>query len=721
MADSTTRLPTASSAITPLDHVVVRLRLIGQMEAWTVRSESVLPAGRKTRALLACIAMAAPRPVLRGRLAEQLWSRRPEEQARASLRQEIHRLLEALSPAETDVLVITRDHLTLRPGAVWIDVEEVMRATTAQPSSLALLDGDLLEDLDGVDPNFDAWLNTERERLRDRARGIAEAMLKENLEPDAAIAAAQRLLTIDRSHEGAWRSLMKAHAARGERGLAVQAYDRCRAVLADMLDAAPSVETQKLLNDIRGPSHSRLPLRPPQPAEAASVPPQPAAPPPAAPAPQLPPPVADVVPPRKRETAPSRGGAHIGVMPFRLIGMPDEDAHLAPGLADEITNALSRFRWMFIVSSNSLGRFAAEQRDEAAIRREFGLDFLLDGSVQRAGNKIRISLRLLDLRANNQIVWARRFDRETNDLLSLQDEIAAEVVAQIDPEILLIEAKRSTSRAQVDATAYDLMLRAIPLIGRMEHEPFLLAGQHLADAIALEPDYAAAYAWYAYWHIFLVGQDWADHPKAMMEKAGELAERAIVLDPFDARGLAISGHVRAFLHRRVREAMVLHERALSLNPNLAMAWALSAMTHAYSGDPDEAERRLTRYKKLSPLDPHAFVFDGFFGMIHLMKRDYESAIEVGRNISQLNPSFSATYKPYLAALGHLHRDQEAASIRRRLLALEPDFTIERFLETNSMERESDKMHYAEGLRLAGIRERDPPVANAPIVLRPGLS
>src|ERR1700689_1522721 len=226
MGDSPNRPSTASMPTNALDHVVVRLRLIGQMEAWTVRSESVLPAGRKTRALLASIAMAAPRPVLRGRLPEQLWSPRPEEQARASLRQEIHRLLDALSPAETDILIITRDHLTLRPGAVWIDVEEVMRATAAQPASLALLDGDLLEDLDGIDPNFDAWLNTERESLRDRARGIAETMLKDDMEPDAAIASAQRLLTIDRSHEGAWRALMKAHAARGERGLAVQAYAR---------------------------------------------------------------------------------------------------------------------------------------------------------------------------------------------------------------------------------------------------------------------------------------------------------------------------------------------------------------------------------------------------------------------------------------------------------------------------------------------------------------
>src|SRR4051812_34906135 len=265
-------MPASSNRTAPLqvqaespDEAIVRLRLIGQMEAWTVTSENVLPAGRKTRALLAAVALSAPRPALRGRLAELLWSRRPEEQARASLRQEIHRLLEALQPAKGEVLIITRDHLALRPGAVWVDVEEVMRATTNQPASLSLLDGDLLEDLDGIDPTFDAWLNTERERLRDRARGVAEALLREQVEPEAAIPAAQRLLQIDRAHEGAWRALMRAHAARGERGMAIQAYDRCRAVLADLLDASPSAETQKLLAEIRGPSGSRMPLRPPSP------------------------------------------------------------------------------------------------------------------------------------------------------------------------------------------------------------------------------------------------------------------------------------------------------------------------------------------------------------------------------------------------------------------------------------------------------------------------
>jgi tetratricopeptide (TPR) repeat protein len=238
----------------------------------------------------------------------------------------------------------------------------------------------------------------------------------------------------------------------------------------------------------------------------------------------------------------------------------------------------------------------------------------------------------------------------------------------------------------------------------MERAPFMHAGEYLARAIELEPEYAAAYAWYAYWHIFLVGQDWSDDPRATMVEAGELAERTIVLDPFDARGLTIAGHVRAYMHRRLHEAAALHERALSLNPNLAMAWALSAITYAYMGEPEEAERRNNRYKRLSPLDPHAFFFDAFFILIHLLKRDYESAVAVGRSVSEMNPSFSATYKPYLSALGHLGRTQEATVVRRRLLAIEPDFTVERFIATSPLERESDRDHYAQGLRLAGLAE-----------------
>ena len=205
--------------------------------------------------------------------------------------------------------------------------------------------------------------------------------------------------------------------------------------------------------------------------------------------------------------------------------------------------------------------------------------------------------------------------------------------------------------------------------------------------------------------MFLVGQGWAEDPRAVMERAGQLAERAIVLDPFDARALTIAGHVRAFLHRRLREAIALHERALSLNPNLAMAWALSACAYAYLGDPEEAERRNNRYKKLSPLDPHAFFYDTFFIYIHLLKRDFESAVAVGRTVSEMNPSFSASHRLYLAALGHTGRLQEAAVVAAGCWRSSPTSPSSASSRQRRWSARSIASCIAQGLRLAGVPER----------------
>lgn len=670
------------------DVVVMRLRLIGQMEAWTLTSESVLPTGRKTRALLAVLALSAPRPVMRGRLAEMLWSRRPEEQARASLRQEIHRLLETLGAAGPRVLLVTRDHLALRPGAAWVDVEEVLRATPAKPAALSLLDGELLEDLDGVDAAFDAWLIAERERLRDRARVLAEALLREQTQPDATIAAAQQLLAIDRAHEGAWRALMRSYAGRGERGMAIQAYERCRQVLADLLDAQPSEETMRLIAELRASGAPRAaPALPPLHAEPRGAP------------------RADMRSEQRGEPrVEQRGGARVGVMPLQLVGMTAAEAHLGTGLAEEITSALARFRWMFLVSSNSLAHFATQTRDENAIRRAFDIHFLLDGTIQRVQGRLRIALRLLDLRAGNQVVWSRRFDRQADDLLTLQDEIAAEAVAQIDSEILLIESRRAALHPLSDATAYGLLLRALALSDRLERPLFAQAGELLRKAIAQEPDYAAAHAWYAWWHVLLVGQDWTEDPAAGIARAGQLAERAITLDPQDAKVLTIAGHVRANLHRRLHEAIALHERALALNPNLSMAWGLSGIALAYMGELDEAERRLRHYKKLSPLDPRAFLFDTGLCVLSLLRGDHSGAVAIGRSVSEGSPAFSAACKPYLAALGHLGLRDETIAVRARLLTLEPEFSVRRFLRTCPFEVPEHREHYAAGLRAAGVPE-----------------
>jgi len=664
--------------------ISARLRLTGQMRAWSVSGDNILPTGRKTRALLAAIALSAPRPALRGRLAELLWSRRPEEQARSSLRQEIQLLLRALSPSKTEILRVTRDHLSLVPGAMWVDVEAIMRPATSKPVALSLLDGELLEDLDGTDPAFDMWLTAERERLRDRARGMAETLLREQTEPASVIPAAQRLLQIDRAHEEAWRALMRAHAAQGERGMAVQAYDRCRAVLADLLDAAPSPETQSLLNEIRGPSSKRLPSRPPRPAE-----------------------VAPRATPERGEAAKPgghacRGGPHVGVLPLRGVGLPDDIAWLGPSLANEITTALSRFRWLSVISSGSLARFARVNHDMAAIQRGRDIDLLLDGAVQRSRDKLRITLRLLDLREDNQVVWARRFDRPSDDLLSVQEEIAGEVAAQIEPIILLTEAKRIAANATAETSAYALILRSVLLITRLDRDGFMRAGEQLARAGELEPDQSAARAWYATWHALLISQNWAADPIAAGTRAVELANRAIILDPYSAGAFTVAGHVRAFINRSPHEAATLHDRALELNPNLAAAWALSAITHVLLGDAAEAERRYQRYKSLSPLDPYSFMFDGLFAMFHLVKRDYATTAAFGRAVTQLNASYSAGYKPYLSALGHLGDKNEAATVLRRLRSIEPGISVARCLSAFPLEVQVDRDHFAEGLRLAGM-------------------
>ena len=691
-----------------MENVAIRLRLIGQMEAWTVNSESVLPPGRKTRALLAIVVLSSPRPVLRSRLAELLWSRRPEEQARASLRQEIHRLLEVLAPAGTEILQINRDSLVLRPGVVWVDVDEVLRATTTHPGALALLDSELLEELDGVDPAFDGWLHGERERLRDRARNVAEALLNEQVAPDALIPVAQQLLSIDRAHEGAWRALMRAHAERGERGMAIQSYDRCRAVLSDMLDAVPSPETQALLAEIRSGKTVRAPA--PGPVYAGAPEPRPES-------RQEPRP--ETRPESRQESRQesrsdsrqesrisSRAGARIGVLPLTLVGIEPAQAYLALGLAEEITSALSRFRWLSLVSTSSLAQAVQDGRDDYALRQNLGLDYLIDGAVQRGGERIRVTPRLIDLRDGNQVVWTRRFDCALDDLLSVQDHVASETVAQVDPELLRLESRRAAQAPLAECSPWDLMLRALPGMSRSDRQQFMESGQALRRAIERQPDLAPAHTWLAYWHVFLIEHGWVDELDDAVEAASRSAERGITLDPQNARSFTVAGHVRGALERRLPEALSLHDRALALNPNLAMAWALSGFAQLWAGNFDQAEERLERYRKLSPADPFAFQYDVGFSLLAFARGDFERAAEHGRAVYELNPDYAPGCKTYLAALGQLGRQAESAVVRRRLLAFAPDFCIARFMDETPFEDREQVERLAAGLRSAGIAEEN---------------
>jgi TolB-like protein len=536
-----------------------------------------------------------------------------------------------------------------------------------------VIEGALLADLDGLDPAFDAFLAEERRRFRARARSLAESHYAAHDPAEARAVAARRIVQIDPGHEPGWLALIRALADLGDRAAALAAHEQARGALA-AAGLVPSDELEAFAARLR---------RDRAVGDASAV---------------------RALPVAAAAARPPVRGARIGVAPLRLLGQGAGE-HLSVALADEITTALSRFRWLAVVSSASLARLH-DPTDTLAVRRELGLDLMLAGSVQAATKngvaQVRVALSLIDLRAEAEVMWAQRFDRDASDIFALQDAVAAEVVARVDPEILLIEARRAEARAPAPATAYDMLLKAIPAIYRLDRVPFMEAGVLLAAATAREPDYAAPHAWYAYWHVFLVGQGWAERPEEAMATAGTLADRAVALDPADARGLTIAGHVQAFLHRRHDQAIALHERALSHNPNLPMAWVFSGAAHGYAGRHAEAIRRIERYRRLSPMDPHAFLFETGLMTPHILLGAPAEAVRIGEAVTAMQPRLTAAWKPYAIALALAGREEEARAAGQRLLALEPGFTIAGFLATTPYVRPDDLALLADGLARAGL-------------------
>ena len=400
---------------------------------------------------------------------------------------------------------------------------------------------------------------------------------------------------------------------------------------------------------------------------------------------------------------PRRSGLRLGIREMRVIGA-DVDQALSPGLAEEVTTALSRFRWISCVSGSSLAAIAGEAGESGLRWPELDLDLLLDGTIQRAGERVRITVRLLDMRAGEAVIWANRFDQDASDTLTVQDRVAAAIVAQVDPLLLLREGERAATRDPRGVLPRDLVLQAVPAIYRMDRLSFHAAGALLEAALRADPACTDALAWYAYWHLFLVGQGWADDPDAATRRAGELADTAVAMDPNDARALTLAGHVRGFLLKRPSEAAVLHERAISLNPNLAIAWCFSGFTLTYMGDHATALVRMAKAIELSPSDPHLFFFQAAIIMPHLLLGEYEEAAAAGRKAIELNPWFSSSFKGCLAALGHLGLTREATSVRSRLAKLEPNFTVRDAIARSPMSLAADIERYADGLRRAGLQE-----------------
>lgn len=637
------------------------------MAVHDAHGHTILPRTRKSRAILAILAMASPRPVLRVTLAELLWSRREKEQARASLRQCVHELQDTLGADWGQLFQADRHHLSLKGQDLAVDVPGATQDPEVTVEALERFGETLLSDLDGLDPAFDRWLSDERARCQRHARTIGESLLGKVEDAREGIAVAKGLLGIDRTHEGAWRMMMRGHALAGDISAALACYDACRTAVTGASGQPLARETEDLALRLREQTDGTPDHRTAQPVNITAL----------------------LQPTGKRDHSQLR----LLVVPLRPIN-EDHDG-FATGLSEEISAGLSRFRWISCVPG-----VQADGSDAAVL----DVDMMLEGTVQQSGTRVRIIVKLVDRRAEGEIIWAGRFDRTMTDPLSLQDELGAAIVAQIDPELMRHEGKRPSRGDSSEATAQDLLLRALPGIYRLDQGSFLQARQLLEASLEADPSSSVTNGWLAYWNLLNVGQGWADDPNASTAEAARLAERAVMLDPSDARALTLAGHVRAFLGKRPEEAIALHERALALNPNMALAWCFSGLSHFYLGNHKDALRRIRQAIFLSPSDPHGFFFDMALILPSLMAGDCDGAITAGRRAIEINPLFSSSHKGYLAVLGIAGRTREAKEVLSRLMRLEPDFSVQEAILRSPMTRSEDVACYAEGLRLAGLRE-----------------
>jgi tetratricopeptide (TPR) repeat protein len=385
-----------------------------------------------------------------------------------------------------------------------------------------------------------------------------------------------------------------------------------------------------------------------------------------------------------------------------MAGHAANDESLASSVTQEIATALAKFQRFDVVppaSSTPISAAALTSRESSELR---DLDYAVEGAVSSDGKRPQVSIRLLDLGECARTVWSERFVLVVGKLPGWSKLIANRIVAGMDPVTSFFDG-HPRRRKRYGATG--LLLDAIPLMSSLERRKYEEAGRLIDRALEIEPDNAMAAAWAAFWQVVYFGQGWTLDLVRASAIAQTRARRALELTPDDAETLTICGHVNSFLGRDYDVALYYFDRAQRINPNLEAAWCWSAATYSYVGKPGAALERLKHFRELLPNNSCYVWAQNIYSIAHAFAGNYEDAVTSARRVVKSNPAFVNGYKPLLASLGHLGRHEEAKPYVDKLLALEPNFTVERFGQVYPIKYDGDREQYMKGLRLAGIPER----------------
>ena len=389
----------------------------------------------------------------------------------------------------------------------------------------------------------------------------------------------------------------------------------------------------------------------------------------------------------------------IAVLPFDNMSGDPEQQYFSDGIAEDVITSLSKIRWLFVIARNSSFGYRGGDVPVARIGDELGVRYVLEGSVRRAGDRVRVTAQLVEARSGNH-VWAERWDRRLDDVFEVQDDITTRIVTELDPAIRSFETHAALAKPPDSLQAWDHLLRGLWLRHQFRKQSRADARREFERALELDPNYARALAGLATCLIDDVMLGFTDDPTASLEAAGEAAQRALALDPDDpACHFTIAGW--CFWTHRLEQGRRAAERAVELNPNSFHAHYILGGLLNYLGAPEASIRASELAIELSPNDPIAWHCLGSLAHAHYNLGEYEKTIEVAERAISIRHGYLFGRILRTAALGQLERSDEAAKSLAEILERRPDFSTDTF-GFYPFEIDGQRDHLIDGLRQAGM-------------------
>ncbi len=391
----------------------------------------------------------------------------------------------------------------------------------------------------------------------------------------------------------------------------------------------------------------------------------------------------------------------IAVLPFLNLGGDAEIDYFVDGIVEDLITALSRNRSFFVIARNSSFTYKGGSADVKQVARELGVRYVLEGSIRVSGDRMRLTGQLIEGLSGRHL-WADKFDSTSGDPFELQDRLVERVVGAIAPQLENAEMNRVKLESTSDPAAYDVYLRGLASWNRWSRDDNANALKFFYAAIEKDPDFATPYGLAASCYQFAKANGWqSDFDR---EEISRLTERAVELGSDDAVALCWGGHVRAFFFKEVERAVLLIDRALELDVNLAAAWQRRGWVRGYAGDHEEAIRSLERAMRLNPLDPRVFLTQSAMAFAHFIAGRDQEAADWAAMAARVKPNWMPALRVAIAANAMLGRAVEARDGLQAYRRIDPGVNIRKICEHYPFQREQDKERLTEALRRAGVRE-----------------